>query len=210
MPKDQIQLKLAKNQPYALNLEDAEIDYQAQFIEAEQAWQLFQELLEQTNWRQDYITLYGKTHKVPRLTRWVADAGLDYSYSNITLHPASWTDTLLELRQQVEQASGQHFNSVLLNYYRSGQDCNGWHSDDEPELGDDPVIASLSLGGARDFRLRHKFNKALQQTVSLEHGSLLLMRGNSQRCWQHHVPRRANAAPRINLTFRTIFPLTQA
>jgi len=93
---------------------------------------------------------------------------------------------------------------VLLNYYRNGRDSNGWHSDDEPELGDNPVIASLSLGAPRDFQLRSKRDKSLKQTLSLEHGSLLVMRGTTQRCWQHQIPKRANAASRINLTFRTI------
>lgn len=209
MIKEQIQPDLLQSRTVVFNHEGAEIEYHPDFIETRLARQLFERLLGGSDWRQEYITLFGKTHKVPRLSCWMGDTGLDYRYSNMTMHPVAWTDTVLSIKQQLEGTTRLSFNSVLINYYRHGGDSNGWHSDDEPELGSDPVIASLSLGGARDFKLRHKTKKGLQYSLSLAHGSLLLMQGNTQRDWQHHVPKRAIAEPRINLTFRTIFPQQQ-
>lgn len=209
MSKLNYQHQLAKYQTHVLDLPDADIEYSPEFIKPDLAWQLYERLLTQTQWRQERINLYGKTHNVPRLSCWIADAGLSYAYSNMTMHPVDWSAELLEVKLQIEDSlkigSGAHsFNSVLLNHYRDGQDSNGWHSDNEPELGSKPVIASISLGGGRDFHLHHKKNKALRKSIHLEHGSLLLMRGTTQHCWQHHIPKRANADSRINLTFRTI------
>ena len=129
---------------------------------------------------------------------------MTYRYSQHTMMPNKWTPLLRLIKQRVEQVCGSTFNSVLLNYYRDGKDSNGWHSDDEPELGHEPVIASLSLGAARDFHLRHKQNRQVHK-MNLKPGSLLLMSGKTQACWQHHIPKRASAEPRINLTFRTVF-----
>ncbi|MFT6710476.1 MAG: alkylated DNA repair dioxygenase AlkB [Arenicella sp.] len=209
MSKLNYQYQLAKYQTLILDVPDADIEYSPEFIEADVAWQLYERLLDQTQWCQERISLYGKTHDVPRLSCWVADPGLSYAYSNMTMHPVAWSPDLIHIKRQIEDflaiGSMPHsFNSVLLNQYRNGQDSNGWHSDNEPELGSNPVIASLSLGGGRDFHLRHKKYKALRKSIHLEHGSLLLMRGTTQHCWQHHVPKRANADRRINLTFRTI------
>lgn len=212
MPNTQYQPELslnssaeAKNRPLSLDLPDADVIYHAQFLSKAEATSAFDALLQQTPWRQESITLYGKTHNVPRLSHWVADAGGDYSYSNMTMRANPWTPLLDQLRSKVEAACECTFNSVLLNYYRDGRDSNGWHSDDEPELGSQPVIASISLGAARDFRMRHKHQRDLSPTtISLEHGSLLVMRGRTQHCWQHTVPKRANVGARINLTFRTI------
>jgi alkylated DNA repair dioxygenase AlkB len=209
MSKLNYQYQLAKYQAPILDLPDADIEYAPEFIKADLAWQLYERLLNQTQWRQERISLYGKTHNVPRLSCWMADPGLSYAYSNMTMHPVDWSPDLLDVKQQIENSlktgSSTHlFNSVLLNHYRDGQDSNGWHSDNEPELGANPVIASLSLGGGRDFHLRHMKDKAIRKTIHLEHGSLLLMRGATQHHWQHHIPKRANADSRINLTFRTI------
>ena len=205
MLKDIFQHQLLEYHSQVIDLIDAEIKYWPAFIAADPAWALFAQLQEQTQWRQERITLYGKTHDVPRLSSWVADAGVDYGYSNMTMHAESWSETLIKIKQEVEQCTAHTYNSVLLNYYRDGQDSNGWHSDDEPELGRNPVIASLSLGQSRDFHLRHKTKTPLKRTITLEHGSLLLMQGATQHRWQHHVPKRANVGPRINLTFRTVF-----
>ena len=177
-------------------------------MDAEQATTLFDDLLREIEWRQERITLFGKTHAVPRLSCWMGDAETVYSYSNMTMQPVAWSDTVRRIKHQIEAVSSCSFNSVLINYYRDGQDSNGWHSDNEPELGFDPVIASLSLGAERDFLLRHKTNKALRQSIPLQHGSLLTMRGATQRCWQHHVPKRAMAKARLNLTFRTVVKTT--
>ena len=209
MSKQNYQYQLAKYPRYALDVPDADIEYLPEFIKIDVAWQLYERLLDQTQWCQERISLYGKTHNVPRLSCWIADPGLSYAYSNMTMHPVAWSPDLLEVKHQIENflktgPSAHLFNSVLINHYRDGQDSNGWHSDDEPELGANPVIASLSLGGGRDFHMRHKQDKALRKTIYLEHGSLLLMRGATQHRWQHHIPKRAIADSRINLTFRTI------
>ena len=204
MLKDIFQHQLLEYHSQVIDLPDAELKYWPTFIDSGPAWALFARLKEQTEWRQERITLYGNTHNVPRLSSWVADAGADYGYSNMTMQAEPWSETLLKIKQEVEQTTGHTYNSVLLNYYRDGQDSNGWHSDDEPELGHNPVIASLSLGQSRDFHLRHKTQKQLKHQIALDNGSLLLMQGSTQHHWQHHVPKRANVGARINLTFRTI------
>lgn len=187
-----------------LGLIDADVEYYTKFIADDQAWAFYQKILEQTELTQDPITVYGKQHLTPRLTCWMGDQGLDYRYSHFTMKPVAWSPVLLELKAQLEKVSDHRFNSVLINYYRDGQDSNGWHCDDEPELGQNPVIASLSLGAARDFHLRHKTKKQHKHSICLEHGSLLMMYGTTQKYWQHHIPKRAKAEGRINLTFRKI------
>ncbi len=192
--------------PENLALEDAEISYDSGFINTATADDWFKQLLDDTPWDQDTITVYGKKHLTPRLSYWVGERWMDYSYAQHTMTPKPWTPLLETIKEQVERASQTQFNSVLINYYRDGQDSNAWHSDDEPELGDKPVIGSLSLGAARDFHLRHKAKKQTHK-MTLEPGSLLVMSGKTQACWQHQVPKRALALPRINLTFRTIVRL---
>jgi len=200
----ELDLREGKEQNPKQGLIDADVEYYTNFIDPDQAWSFYHEILKQTELSQDKITVYGKQHLTPRLTCWMGDDGLDYRYSHYTMKPVAWSPLLLELKVLVEQFSNQQFNSVLINYYRDGQDSNGWHSDDEPELGQNPIIASLSLGGARDFQLRHKIKKELKHSIRLDHGSLLMMYGNTQKYWQHHIPKRAKADGRINLTFRKI------
>ena len=164
------------------------------------------ELIDTTPWRQDHITVWGKTHPQPRLVAWYGDDALSYSYSGITLQALEWTPLLLKLRSSVQQVCGHTFNSVLLNYYRDHQDCMGFHADDEPELGPEPVIASLSLGAERQFVFKHK-NRNDQQNVRLRlpSCSVLLMKGATQKNWKHGAPRQSRpCGPRVNLTFRTI------
>ncbi|NND81833.1 MAG: alpha-ketoglutarate-dependent dioxygenase AlkB [Gammaproteobacteria bacterium] len=204
MPKAQIQAEIFSGQDPEPWVEGADTRYQPDFLAPTEADCLFEHLLVNTNWQQDEITVYGKRHLTPRLSLWVADAGLTYKYSNMTMQAASWTPELTALRVQLQDHTGYDFNSVLLNYYRSGTDSNGWHADDEPELGRRPVIASVSLGASRDFQLRRRADHRDRHTLALTHGSLLLMSGNSQHDWQHQVPKRAQAGPRINLTFRQI------
>ena len=161
-------------------------------------------LIGECAWRQQEITLFGKTHAQPRLSAWYGDLG--YRYSGIRHQPAAWTETLQTLRERVQALSGQEFNSVLLNYYRNGNDRMGMHSDDETELGERPVIASLSLGEPRCFLLRHRSRNDLDTIkLPLPGGSLLLMQGETQRHWRHGInsERRCRGA-RINLTFRRI------
>jgi len=204
MSTHQYQPSIFDIETHVLDLPGAEVEYLSVFYQNEDAWALYQQLLQQTEWRQDRLTVYGKTHLAPRLSRWFGEPWMDYSYSNQTMKAAPLTPLLLKIKAKIEAKTGDRFNSVLVNYYRDGQDSNGWHSDDEPELGHNPTIASLSLGAPRDFHLRCKRDKLLKHTISLEHGSLLMMRGTTQSHWQHHIPKRAKAGGRINLTFRTI------
>lgn len=165
---------------------------------------LVQKLIEETPWRQEEITVYGKPYLQPRLSAWYGDRS--YSYSGITLQTLPWTDPLIDIRQRVETLVQDQFNSVLLNYYRDQHDSMGMHSDDESSLGDQPVIASLSLGDQRIFLLKHKFRKDLKtMKLSLPSGSLLLMRGPTQHYWRHGINKeKAPCNARLNLTFRSV------
>lgn len=187
---------------------DTELKLWSNVYTENQCCQLFHELQSTILWRQDRIQLFGKSINIPRLQAWYADSGLSYQYSGITLTPESWTPLLSAIKKKVETLSDQSFNSVLINLYRDGQDSNGWHADNEPELGNDPVIASLSLGSTRRFRMRHLQAKTARidsLTFDLESGSLLLMSGKTQSCWQHSITKTSRPVqPRINLTFRNI------
>lgn len=150
------------------------------------------------------IVLYGRSISSPRLSAWHGDSDAVYRYSGLRLEPAPWTPILLDVRERVEALAAARFNSVLLNLYRDGQDSMGWHSDDEPELGRNPLIASISLGAARRFLLQHK-KRRLRLEWLLEDGDVLVLGGTTQHCWRHHVPKiRQPMGPRINLTFRWI------
>jgi alkylated DNA repair dioxygenase AlkB len=159
-------------------------------------------LIAETAWRNDVITVWGKQHPQPRLTAWHGEAA--YAYSGIRLEPLPFTPLQQVLRAAVEEVSGRRFNSVLLNYYRNGRDSMGMHSDNEPELGRDPAIASLSFGAARTFVLQHKVTKE-RLRIDLTDGSLLLMAASLQQNWLHGIPKISRAVgPRVNLTFRYI------
>ncbi|NNF67181.1 MAG: alpha-ketoglutarate-dependent dioxygenase AlkB [Gammaproteobacteria bacterium] len=168
------------------------------------------QLREQLAWRCDPITIYGKTVLQPRLTAWIADDGIDYRYSGITMTPEPWTPVMESIRREVQRAANCEFNSVLVNLYRDGNDYMGWHRDNEPELGQQPVIASLSLGATRFFDLRHRSyrdNKLPVQRYTLNTGDLLIMRGRTQEEWQHRVPKQKKILQsRINLSFRQTLP----
>ncbi len=157
-------------------------------------------------WDQPTIRMYGKSSLLPREVAWVADPGVAYRYSGVASTPQGWTPHLLDLRTRLEEHTEAVFNSVLVNRYRDGRDSVAWHSDDEPELGPAPTIASISLGAERRFQLRHKEHRDTVE-VRLAHGSLLVMAGTCQREWVHQVPREAKIkGPRINLTFRHVLP----
>jgi alkylated DNA repair dioxygenase AlkB len=176
------------------------VRYDDAFLTREAVDVLFAELRTETPWRQEA----GRGRPFPRLTAWYAEPGLTYSYSGVTHRALDWTPALREIRRRVEESSGATFNSLLLNLYRDGRDSIGYHSDDEPELGVNPVIASLSLGAVRQFVLRHKKNKD-KLTFQLAPGSLLVMGGTCQHHWIHGVPKTAEeVGERINLTFRLI------
>lgn len=177
------------------------------FLAPGQAITLEQHLLEALPWRQERIRLFGREQLIPRQQCWIGDPEAHYRYSGLTLLPHAWTGPLLALREQVSAAAGESFNSVLCNLYRQGQDSMGWHSDDEPELGPDPVIASVSLGQARRFHFRHRHDRSRRVQLTLPHNSLLVMPAGLQREWQHQLPKsRLAMGPRINLTFRRVVP----
>lgn len=162
------------------------------------------ELTDTIKWEQRAITVYGKRHLQPRLIAWHGDPGIRYRYSGDTLIAEQWTPALLALRALCERECGVRFNSVLLNRYRDGQDAMGWHADNEIELGDKPVIASISLGEMRRFDLRHRKSRE-KRSARLPHGSLLVMAGETQVYWEHQIARsRKVMDERINLTFRHI------
>jgi len=188
-----------------LNLPDADIEYHPGFFSVDEANRYFAALKATVAWRQDDITVFGKTYAQPRLTALYGNNGKPYSYSNITMHPNQFEGGLLEMKEKVDHEAGLTFTTCLLNLYRDGKDSNGWHADDEKELGENPVIASVSLGQERYFHLRHKEDKKLKHKILLEHGSLLLMKGATQHCWHHQIPKTTRKiGQRINLTFRVI------
>lgn len=185
-----------------LPLEDASVVLLPRLVLALPAETVLERLIGETAWRAESITLWGKRMAQPRLTAWYGEAS--YTYSGLRLDPLPFTPLQLMIKDAVEAASGHAFNSVLLNYYRDGRDSMGMHSDDEPELGPEPVIASVSFGATRPFILRHKRSR---QTVKLDlpPGSLLLMAGPTQANWQHGINKTARPiGPRVNLTFRHI------
>ncbi|RSK49582.1 alpha-ketoglutarate-dependent dioxygenase AlkB family protein [Hymenobacter rigui] len=197
-----------------LPLPAAELRFDAHFLSPAEADKLLVTLTAEVPWRQDPIRLFGKQVPQPRLTAWYGDAGAAYSYSGLQLEPLPWLPELQQLRRQVEQTTGTRFNSVLLNLYRSGQDSMGYHADDEPELGPEPIIASVTLGATRSFRLKPRpaafpASAPLPEAVSLPltSGSLLVMSGSTQRNWLHALPKTARpVGPRLNLTFRLVSP----
>jgi alkylated DNA repair dioxygenase AlkB len=170
-----------------------------------EATRLFGDLREQIDWRQEEILMFGRRVAVPRLVAWHGDPGASYTYSGTEHHPCPWIPVLDVVRDRVAVLAGVDFNAVLLNLYRDGRDGMGWHADDEPELGRNPVIASVSLGAMRRFCLRHRRRKDLRLDVPLSHGSLLLMSGATQHYWVHALPKTAaTVGERINLTFRRV------
>ena len=188
-----------------IELADADLRYFPRWVDADLADGWLSELSTQTPWSQPQIKLYGRSIAVPRLVAWYGDADAHYRYSGFTHEPLAWTPLLADIRQRVQQQVGQRLNGVLLNYYRDGQDAMGWHSDDERELGQQPLVVSLNLGATRRFDFRRKGTSRIEYSISLEHGSLLVMSGLTQHYWQHQIARtRKVRAPRLNLTFRQI------
>ncbi len=191
--------------PIQLEMQDADVVYYPDFFDATTSKKIFNELSDTIDWRLDTITVFGKTFNQPRLTALYANNNTPYSYSNITMTPLPFTKELLWLKEETEKVAGSTFTSSLLNLYRNGQDSNGWHADNEKELGKHPIIASLSFGEDRWFHFKHKKNKALKNKILLRSGSLLIMKGSTQECWLHQIPKtKKNIGPRINITFRTI------
>lgn len=193
------------NEKIDLNLPDAEVTYYPNFLNLEEANYLFEHLHTSVAWKQDDICVFGKTYPQPRLTHLFATNEKPYSYSNITMHPSVFPEYLEKIKTKIEALTGSAFSTCLANLYRNGQDSNGWHADNEKELGQNPLIVSLSLGASRWFHLKHRDNKLLKTKIELTHGSLLVMQGTTQHHWLHQIPKTKKVSnARINLTFRII------
>lgn len=189
-----------------LSIDTAKLHFWPDFLTENQADELFEELKTSNLWRQDKVKVFGKTYDQPRLCFLAADRKVNYTYSGLTLPAVDFSKSLSLIKTRIEQISSTRFNSCLANLYRDGNDSNGWHSDDEKELGDEPVIASLSLGVTRNFDLKHKRNRLIKKRIELTHGSLLLMSGRTQKDFKHQIAKSKRIhEPRINLTFRYIF-----
>lgn len=189
-----------------LSIDTAKLHFWSDFLTENQADELFEELKTSNLWRQDKVKVFGKTYDQPRLCFLAADRKVNYTYSGLTLPAVDFSKSLSLIKTRIEQISSTRFNSCLANLYRDGNDSNGWHSDDEKELGDEPVIASLSLGVTRNFDLKHKRNRLIKKRIELTHGSLLLMSGRTQKDFKHQIAKSKRIhEPRINLTFRYIF-----
>ncbi len=196
---------LFQSEPIVLNLPDAEIIYYPHFYDKKEADVIFDQLASDIPWQHDEIKVYGKIHLQPRLTALFGNEGKSYSYSNIKMQPHPWTLFLQKIKSRIESVSETNFTTVLLNKYRDGKDGNGWHADNEKELGLNPIIASVSFGAERVFQLKHNSITGQKQNILLEHGSLLLMKGTTQHFWKHQIPKTAKlVGSRINLTFRLI------
>jgi alkylated DNA repair dioxygenase AlkB len=189
-----------------VRMPDADMFYLDRLVLAGSDTEILRRLIAEIAWRSEEVVMWGRKLPQPRLTAWYGDPGRSYDYSGLRLDPLPWTPLLLDIKTRVEETAGSTFNSVLLNYYRDHHDSIGFHSDDEPELGDRPIIASLSLGAERTFILKHKTLGRLGRVqLRLAAGSLLLMSGDTQRCWRHGILKESRTCgPRVNLTFRRI------
>lgn len=202
MPPTQTSL-FSSGEPVNLLPFNGEVLYYPSFFGKTESGRYLQSLQTEIDWKQEPVVLFGKQIMQPRLTAWYGSKG--YSYSGITMQPQPFAAVLPELKQAAEAMAKVEFNSCLLNNYRNGNDSMGWHRDNEKNLGKSPVIASLSFGAARKFQFRNYEEKTLIKTLFLEHGSLLLMRGKTQQCWEHRLPKQSKSTePRINITFRSV------
>ncbi len=184
---------------------DGEVYMYHQFFTNEESDRLYHDFSINIQWKHEPINMFGKEVMQPRLTAWYGDEGRSYTYSGNTMNPQPWNDGLLFIKDRIEQMLGQKFNSALLNFYRDGNDSVGWHRDNEKSLGANPVIGSVSFGASRIFQLRHYEEKVLKMKILLEHGSVLLMTGQTQHRWEHSIPKEKSITEgRINITFRNI------
>lgn len=188
-----------------IKLDGAELLYVPSFFDKVKSDDYFEKLINNVQWKQDKINMYGRELPLPRLSAWYGDNDKPYSYSGITLQPNLWTDQLSEIKSDLEKVANVNFTSVLINRYRDGKDYVGWHTDAEKELGRNPVIGSVNFGATRKFQLRRIDDHKVKFEIELKHGTLLLMRGETQHYWQHQVPKTsAVIGERLNLTFRAI------
>lgn len=181
------------------------LSYYPHFFDHELADYYFEVLSNQLNWQREYYKMFGNIVASPRLMGWYGHEGIHYRYSGIDHKALPWTEALMNIKNSLETRFNYHFNSVLANLYRDGQDSMSWHADDEAELGNHPVIASLSFGATRMFSFRTTKKPRQSLKIPLEHGSLLMMDGPTQHHWQHAVLKTKKCLePRINLTFRWV------
>jgi alkylated DNA repair dioxygenase AlkB len=191
--------------PETIVLPGAELRYWPRFLPTEEADNLLGVITAKTPWVQSEIRIAGRVIAIPRLNAWYGNERADYSYSGVTLTTLPWTDTLARLKLETEKITGYRFNSALVNLYRDHRDSVDWHADNEPELGAQPVVASISLGEERCFELRRRDNHREKFKLPLVNGSLLLMAGDIQNQWQHRVPKeKSPCGQRVNITFRTV------
>ncbi|MBB1371940.1 alpha-ketoglutarate-dependent dioxygenase AlkB [Pseudoalteromonas sp. SR45-4] len=178
--------------------------YQSKALSAQKSLDLFYYLQQNLCWQQPNVTVYNKTGPIPRLQCFISENNIEYGYSHSKLIVEPWPDVLLAMRKRLERHLNQPLNSLLVNYYRDGNDTMGWHSDDEAELGHQPTIVCISLGAERVLKLKHKASNKVTN-LKLRSGSCLIMSGNSQRDYQHAIAKQTTLAhPRISLTFRLI------
>lgn len=196
--------EISEDKEVVYKLKDGHLIYYPDFFSKTKVG--FDELYSSLNWRQDKITVYGKTHDIPRLQAWYSD-DRDYSYSGVILERNPWNESLKIIKNEIEKVIAQDFNGCLCNLYRDGNDYASWHSDDEESLGRNPIIVSASFGETRKFVLKHRFDKSCEKVeIELGDKSLLLMKGTTQHYWKHQLNKTARkVSPRINLTFRKIF-----
>jgi alkylated DNA repair dioxygenase AlkB len=198
-------MDLFSEQKQLFKLPNADLVYYPNFFRNEEADKIYVEIESTTNWQHDDIKVFGKTYKQPRLTALFGDTDQPYGYSNIVMYPSPFTLTLIDIKTKVEQVCKHKFNTLLINLYRDGNDSNGWHADNEKELGKNPIIASISFGEARPFHFKHRTIKDQRHKLILEHGSLLVMKGEMQHFWLHQIAKtKKKISPRINLTFRQL------
>ena len=182
---------------------DGDVIYYGRCFNQRQADLLFKNLLTNISWQNDEVFIFGKRIVTKRKTAWYGDEDFGYTYSKITRHALPWTEELHTIKKELEMKSGFKFNSCLLNLYHSGEEGMAWHSDDEITMSSENPIASISFGVERRFVFKHKQTKE-NISINLEHGSLLLMKGETQKHWLHALPKTKKVTqPRINLTFRT-------
>ncbi len=190
---------------FEVPLVDGAVRYWPAAFSPAETSRLFAGLRHEVAWQQEQVLIFGRWRQVPRLVAWYGDAGASYTYSGTSHEPLPWTEEVAMLRKRVEVLTGHVFNGVLLNLYRDGRDGMGWHADNEPELGSEPVVASISFGAPRRFTLKHKRRKTEKVELLLEDGSVLLMSGATQANWLHSVPKTSKqVGERINLSFRHI------
>tara|TARA_B100002019_G_C21232819_1_gene581058 strand:- start:51 stop:662 length:612 start_codon:yes stop_codon:yes gene_type:complete len=189
-----------------IKADNLSVEYIENFFDFDQSQLYMKHLTNDIKWKREKIRMWGREIITKKRIAWYADEGKSYTYSGSTFHPEQWNELLLEIKKYVEHYIKFQFNSVLLNEYPNGKVGMGWHSDDERELGIDPIIASLSFGANRDFIFKHKTDKSFENIkIHLKSGSLLLMLGSTQHHWKHSLPKRLKVRePRINLTFRKI------